>query len=227
MTTLHDLDPAPAKRFFYFIPLFLLVPVLYWLGFDAAGLPMNWKAFGLGAAGWMAALILRGPVTLLAQRFWPKQAENIVIGSSGPLEEGVRVALLLWTSTAFPWAAALGMGWAAIEVLFAVVNGAALAALVNRTDEKAMQARQVLAQRGVLNAHPLWGVMERISASGVHIGFTLIAAANPLFVVAAAPIHSAVNLVLTRLAARSMWQGQAAIAAAGAAAMITGLLLSR
>jgi hypothetical protein len=47
---------------------------------------------------------------------------------------------------------------------------------------------------------PWWGVLERITASALHIAFTLIIAAQPLLVVVTAPVHSAVNLALLRMA---------------------------
>jgi hypothetical protein len=49
---------------------------------------------------------------------------------------------------------------------------------------------------------PWWGLIERITASVLHIGFSLILAAQPLLAVVTAPVHSAVNLTLLR-AARS------------------------
>src|SRR5690606_39670555 len=50
-------------------------------------------ALGAGAAGWLLALVLRGPVGLIAMRSTEDQerAQTVVAASSGPLEELVRL----------------------------------------------------------------------------------------------------------------------------------------
>jgi hypothetical protein len=59
----HKPDPTPdpklqdpfadvSKRSLRFLPLFILVPILYWALFKSMGYDLNWKAFGLGALGW-------------------------------------------------------------------------------------------------------------------------------------------------------------------------------
>ena len=76
------------------------------------------------------------------------------------------------------------LAWAAIEVVYAIINGFVTLSLFRRDDEKARQARAVLENMGLakamLNAPPFLGVVERIFASAIQIGFTLLLAWQPL-----------------------------------------------
>lgn len=178
-------------------PLYLLVPVLF--GVLALiweiNLEIGWIL--LGAAGWLVALILRAPVSLIAQRLI-KNKENIqkvVILSSGPAEELIRLILVLVTAANLDVAYAIGLGWGGVEVLYALVNGFVIAALLKRTDEEAMQAKAVMEKMGLMQAgtKPLFGVVERVAVTALHIGFTLLLAFQPLLVLVTIPVHSFIN----------------------------------
>lgn len=177
------------------------------------------------ALGWAIALFLRGPLSVLVMKLPREKANTIIVGSSGVLEESVRVIILLLTSMSFSWALSIGQGWAAVEVLFAVLNVIIVASLAKRTDEKVMQAKEMIHQQGRLNGNPLWGVMERIFASALHIGFTLIVATYPWTVVLLIPIHSFVNLVSVRLAKKSIIQTELMIALVGTIALAIGIMI--
>ena len=126
--------------------------------------------------------MLRNPVALLAKAIpaTSKHVTTIVVASSGPCEELVRLAVVLLLGRAFPMALSIGLGWAAIEVVYAIINGFVTLSLFRRDDEKAHQARAMLENMGLakamLNAPPFMGVVERISASAIQIGFTLLLA---------------------------------------------------
>lgn len=130
------------------------------------------------------------PISLVGKFMSKEKTTTIIIASSGPLEEIVRLLLLALTSAAFSWSVSVGQGWAAIEVLFAIINQVVLIIMVQRTDEKAMQAREFLESSGTLNMSPIWGVVERIFASAFHIGSTILIASNFWFVIIMIPIHS-------------------------------------
>jgi len=213
-----------VKLSLFSLPLYVAVPVLFWVGFEAAGYAMDWKAFGLGALGWVIALMLRGPISAAVMKLPKERGKNIVVLSSGVLEESVRLILLALTSFAVSWSVSVGQGWAAVEVLFVMVNIAVIASLANRTDEKAIQAKQMLEANGNVQASPLWGVLERIWASAFHIGCTLIVAANPWTVIVLIPLHSALNWFAGRLGSRSMQLANLLIAVVGIAALIVGLV---
>jgi hypothetical protein len=210
------------KDFYTAMPLIILVPVFLCFLFQAAGYPILWKAFGLGAAGWMAALVLRGPIAAIAMKLPKNIGQNIVVGSSGVLEEGVRFGLLALTGTAMPWALSIGQGWAAIEVLYTIGTGFAMLSLYGRTDDKAIQAKQMLAAQGMADVHPIWGVAERIFASLFHIGATLLIAKEPMMVFVLVPVHSLLNLSVTALLKRSIILVEGAVAVVGVAVMLGG-----
>ena len=210
------------------IPLVVGVLVAYGLGFDALGHPPMLLPMLAGAGGWLLALVLRTPVGLVGMKVTGSadRTQNWVVASSGPLEEAVRLAVLLLVGRDLSTALWIGLGWASIEVLYAIANGFALAALAERTDPEAEQAKAMLPPSAFSGAAPLWGVVERAWASGLHIGFTLILAAVPLAVLLTAPLHSLVNVAALRLGKR---RGLLAVSVAGiaiaAATLAIGWLL--
>lgn len=214
-----------ARHFYLAIPLYIFVPVGYALGFRYAGIPVRWASFGIGTAGWMIALMLRGPIALLLKKTSKERAATIIGAASGPLEEGVRLAVLLFAGLSFQSAASIGQGWAAIEVLFTVVNGVVLAIMLVRTDEKSMQVKEVLENSGNLNQSPLLGVSERIFASAFHIGSTLLIAHNLWMAVVLIPAHSVFNLVTVRLVKKSAIGAEIFVAACGLTTFLAGIAL--
>ncbi|MCL6600030.1 MAG: YhfC family intramembrane metalloprotease [Alicyclobacillus macrosporangiidus] len=221
-----DVYRKAARNFYFAIPLYVLVPVAFWWCLQAAGVPLVGKAVWLGAAGWVTALVLRGPV-ILAVRKQPKaRLERVIVGSSGPLEEGVRVVILLATARSLGWSASLGQGWAAVEVVYTLVAGVAQASILTRTDEKAVQAREILQQRlgGQATANPLYGVLERVAASAFHIGNSLLVAWSPWFALMTIPLHSAWNLAAVRILRCGVARAQALNLALGAVVLGSGMM---
>ncbi|WP_419875896.1 YhfC family glutamic-type intramembrane protease [Candidatus Pristimantibacillus sp. PTI5] len=214
-----------TRRSLLYLPMYILVPLIFWFGFWASGYEMEWMAFGLGALGWLIALMLRGPLSALVMKMPQERAKNIVVASSGVLEESTRLVLLAVTSATSSWAISIGQGWAAIEVIFVMVNIVIIATLANRTDEKALQAKQLLEAQGTIQASPLWGILERIWASAFHIGCTLIVAFYPWSVVLLIPLHSSVNIIIVKLVARSVRNSSLFIATIGITTLIVGILL--
>jgi hypothetical protein len=209
----------------YFLPLYLLVPVMFWLVFHYSGTAMEWKAFGLGALGWVIAFFLRGPLSAIVMKMPKEKATTIIVASSGVFEECVRIAVLLLTSLTFSWSLSIGQGWAAIEVLFVIINLIVMISLSTRTDEKSIQAKEMLQMQGNMNAHPVWGVIERIFASAFHIGCTLLVAKYPWLVVLLIPLHSFVNLSAIKLSKQSMVQTELLIAVFGIITLAVGILV--
>ncbi|OAB47421.1 YhfC family glutamic-type intramembrane protease [Paenibacillus antarcticus] len=209
----------------YFLPLYLLVPVMFWLVFHYSGTAMEWKAFGLGALGWVIAFFLRGPLSAIVMKMPKEKATTIIVASSGVFEECVRIAVLLLTSLTFSWSLSIGQGWAAIEVLFVIINLIVMISLSTRTDEKSIQAKEMLQMQGNMNAHPVWGVIERIFASAFHIGCTLLVSKYPWLVVLLIPLHSFVNLSAIKLSKQSMVQTELLIAVFGIITLAVGILV--
>jgi hypothetical protein len=210
------------------VPLVILVPIAFGLAFAELGRPpLIWQLLA-GAGGWLLALVLRTPVGLVGMKVTgsTERTQGWVVASSGPLEEATRLAVLVLVGRDLSTALWIGLGWASIEVLYAIANGFALASLAERTDPEAEQAKAMLPPSAFSGAAPLWGVVERAWASALHIGFTLILAAVPLAVLVTAPVHSLVNVVALRLAQhRGMLAVSVAGIAVGAATLGIGWLL--
>jgi len=120
----------------------------------------------------------------------------------------------------------IGLGWAAIEVVYAIANGFAIAALAQRTDPEAERARALLPPAALSGNAPWWGVAERIWTTAVHIGFTLILAAVPALVVVTAVLHSALNVgFLWLVGHRGLLLTTLAGVAAGSTILLFGLWL--
>lgn len=226
-------SPAYQRNRLIAFPFLLAVPLAFALWLYLWGIPLSWPAIGAGAAGWLVALFLCTPVALVARRLLrtPERAQPWVVAASGPAEESLRLVTLLLVGRTFPIALSVGLGWTAIEVVYTIVNGLAVASVLGRTDEKARQAQALLTSlytsQGLSNmltaSAPFLGVMERISASALHIGFTLLIAWQPLLVLATIPLHSATNFVALRLLRRSAVLTEVVLALIGAVILIAGL----
>jgi hypothetical protein len=210
------------------IPLLLAVPVVFGFAIVQLGYDPLLGPLLAGAGGWLLALILRAPVGLLGMKLAgsPQRAQRWVVASSGPLEEAVRLAALLLVGRDLATALWIGLGWAAIEVVYGIANGFAIAALAERTDPDAEQARAMLPPAALTSTGPLWGVVERAWASALHIGFTLVLAAVPVAVLLTAPLHTAVNVgALWLLERRGLLVVSLAGIAVGAGVLALGWLL--
>jgi hypothetical protein len=212
------------------IPFALAIPIAYGAAFAAFGSPPMLGAFAAGAFGWLVALALRAPIGLIAMRLTrsEQRAQTWVTASSGPLEEPVRLAGLLLIGRDLSTALWLGLGWASIEVLYAIGNGIALAVLAERTDPEAERVRSLLPPAAFSTSGVAWGVVERVWASALHIGFTLILAAAPLAVLLLAPIHSLINICFPAAAMRRYPMALVSLAGVvvGGGILLTGLALN-
>jgi len=230
-TTTSTVDYARLRRNTAIAtPLTLLVPVAFAVVLASAGADLSLSAAGVGALGWLVALALRAPVSVVALKALgdPERVKPWIVGSSGPLEEGVRLVVLLLVGRSFSEAASIGLGWAAIEIVYTTITGFVTLSLVRRTDEQAVQAREMLEAQGMLReTGPALGIVERIGASALHIGFTLLVAWRPLLVIATAVVHSAVNLVLIRMFQRSPLLTELALLLIGVATLGLGVAVLR
>ena len=207
-------------------PLILVVPVGFGLLLTPWDAELNWAALGFGAAGWAIALVFRTPVALAAKRVSSSlhTVQRWVTFSSGPLEETARLVVVILVGREFGVAFSIGLGWAAAEVVYSLVNGYVIASLNLRTDEKAIEAKQQLQELGLpTQVSPFWGILERVSASAVHIGFTLLLAKWPLLLLASIPIHSTTNVGAMTAYRESPLRAQGVVAVVGLAVFLVGL----
>jgi len=235
-TSSQDAGPAASPAFrrnarIAALPT-LLVPVAYIVAFHLLGIPIEWGAFGIGALGWVVALLLRNPIALAlkAALRTPERVQPWIVLASGPCEELTRLAAVLLVGRAFAPALSLGLGWAAIEVVYTLVNQAVVGSLMMRTDEKARRARELLAAQGadalITPNAPLIGIYERVPASAIHMGFALLIAWQPWLVVLTLPLHSATNVCYLAFARRrSAVLAELVVTIVGAAALLAGFAL--
>jgi hypothetical protein len=235
MTVNRPLEAVPApedqtirRNTLLAAPFMLLVPVAIALAYALFDVTLHPTALALGAAGWLLALALRAPVslTLLKMLQVPERVQPWVVASSGPLEEAVRVGVLILAGTSFSRAMSVGLGWAAIEVVYTLISAVMTLSLLKRTDEQALQARAAMDAMGLLRpTSPALGVLERIGASTLHIGFTLLLAWSFWLLPVTMAIHSAVNLVLVRTFRKAPLLSELALLAVAAGTLLAGLAL--
>lgn len=214
-------------------PLMALVPIMLGVGAALVFAKPEWPMAGLGALGWLVALMLRSPVGAIIGKPAPgappsERTKTIMIAASGPAEEVVRVILVLLFVTHFEQALWAGLGWAGIEVVFACVNSLVLARLIGRDDNQGREVYQILVSQGLASDRTgMYAALERVSASLLHVGFTLLLAWQPLLVFATTVTHSATNLFSVRLARRSIVLTEAVVAIVAAATFFAGIALTR
>ena len=199
--TASELDYDTLRRNTMFAtPITFLVPVAFALVLTQLGADLSWSGVAFGALGWIGALILRAPIAAIftvAMGGDQDRVKPFIVGSSGPAEEIVRLIVLLMVGRSFSDAASIGIGWAAIEIVYTAITGYVTLTLVKRTDPEAMEARAMLESQGMIRETGPWlGIVERIGASALHIGFTLIIAWSAIWTIVTMIIHSAVNLSL-------------------------------
>lgn len=185
----------------------------------ATELNLDLKLIGLGALGWWIALLLRLPVMLSAKNLPQQKGRTLVTLISGPAEEIVRLVLLLILGLTFKNAYLIGLGWATIEVVYSIVQGFGMAALQQKTDAKAMEAKELMKTMGMEEAlkpsAPFWGIVERVGANALHISLGLVLIISPWLALATIPLHSAVNYLFTLGLKRSLALTEIVFAAFG------------
>ncbi len=200
---LHLAIAAP----FTLATIFLIV----WLAFTQ-NISLSIGALLLGALGWWVALLLRLPALLVAQKSSQKTGQLLVVLTSGPAEESVRLILLAIIGLSVGNAVSVAIGWAAIEIIYGIIQAIAIGVLTTRSDKKAMEAKALMKTMGMDSAlkpsAPYWGILERISANFLHLFFSLALVISPWLILLTAPLHSLTNLTLVTLLKRSMALGQ-------------------
>lgn len=223
-------DQALAKQFFHHLlfctPLLLTVPLIYLFAYNALGQgSLAVWPFCLGVLGWTIALLLRAPMLVLAFRLTHVK-EQVVAAMAGPAEEVVRLLAVLFLQANFASAISLGLGWATIEVFYALVAGFSTVKILSRGGVGALQLKKRFLDTGLTVPATVYsGVIERLSATALHIGFTLLLAYHPLLILVTLPLHSVVNVGAITLNNRSALATQTLIALFGITTLLVGLKL--
>jgi hypothetical protein len=223
------MDPRQLPRTLALSAVMLaVVPIAFGVVLVVAGYPPLIGPFIAGAIGWTIALTLRTPVALIGMRVLGsmERAQTLIIAASGPAEETVRLIVVVLIGRDIATALWLGFGWATVEVLYSFVNGAAIASMAQRTDPEAERVRQLLPPAAFGSSAPVWGAVERIGATALHIGFTLSVAAVPISFLVNMVVHSSVNLAMVRLSQRwPIYAIESIIVVIGFIALGAGLVL--
>ncbi|HYD68817.1 hypothetical protein [Azospirillum sp.] len=213
------------------VPIHLLVgPAVAALLAGLLWLAPHWSALGVGAVGWGIALLLRAPVALACQALAlsRERLAGVVLLASGPAEELCRWAALALWGTDLRTAVWLGLGWTLAEAVVLFQGALVSARLLRRQDAQGEAARAQLASQGAAaGAHPAWGGLERLSATGLHVGLTLWIAWSPWMAIPAALAHTATNQAAVTLLRRTgrMAPTEGAVAAMAVATLAIGLAL--
>jgi PPIC-type PPIASE domain len=127
-------------------------------------------------------------------------SQNVVISFSGILEEIVRFAILFSIGRSFTVAYFVGVGWSAIEVVYAIVTAYVIETIMRRDDPEALKIQNMLREMGMIHDLGVFiGLSERIFASMFHIGMALSIAKWPWFLPIAIVLHSLTNLTISKL----------------------------
>jgi len=224
-------DQALARQFLHHLlfctPLLLIVPLIYLLAFNALGQGnLHVWPFCLGLLGWSVALLLRAPLLALTYRLTHNMKEQVVAALSGPAEESVRLLAVLFLQANFESAISVGLGWASIEVLYTLISGFGTVIILSQGGMGAWQLKKRFLDTGLTVPATVYsGVIERLSATALHIGFTLLLAYHPLLILITLPLHSLVNVGAITLNNRSALATQMLIALFGIATLLVGIKL--
>jgi hypothetical protein len=129
------------RRVPFALPVIAIVPVVIAVVLATTLAPARAGAAALGAAGWLAALALRGPAAAFVSRMPKENAPTFMALISGPAEELVRLLLVLFGVSGFGNLLWAGFGWATIEVVYTLVTALAVRRLLLDTSAKAAGCR--------------------------------------------------------------------------------------
>lgn len=168
----------------------------------------------LGALGWWVALLVRVPFIVLIRKRSASTANSgkFIVALSGPAEELVRLAILLTIGLSVENAYSVGIGWGFIEIFYGLLQMFGLASLNNKTDKKSVEAKEMMSDMGMdrlLDENtPFWGALERLSATALHISFSLALVLSPWLIVLTIPIHSGFNFMVLAINKSSIARSQ-------------------
>ncbi len=215
------------KNLILAFPLYLLsiLPFVYIT--DYFGFEIQLKSLFFGALGWWLALLLRIPFILYVKAKNIK-SNRLIVGASGPTEEITRLVILFFIGLNVNSAFSFGLGWAMIEIIYGLIQVVGIGILEQRTDEKAQEAKALMQQMGMdktfSTTTPFWGALERFSANGIHIGFTLLLLLSPYVIIFTIPIHSLINFYVVKMNKISIAKSQSGLLLIGCLVFLIGLL---
>jgi hypothetical protein len=220
------------RNILWALPLYFLASVPFFLLAHFIEIEINFSYVLLGALGWWLALLLRIPVILFVKlkKIDMKKSNKLMVGFSGPTEEITRLVLLLIIGLNPGNAYSVGLGWAMIEIIYALVQIIGIGVLEQKTDAKAEEAKTLMKQMGMdktlAPSTPFWGALERVSAGAVHIGLSLLLAFSPYVIIVTIPLHSFINFFVVKINRISIRKSQLGLLIIGCVILLLGILLA-
>lgn len=215
---------ATPLYFMSLLPFIFLAPILK--------IDINYTHVLLGALGWWVALLLRLPIILILKKknINLKTSNKITVGLSGPSEEVTRLILLSIIGVISTNAYSIGIGWAMIEIIYGLVQIIGLGVLDQKHDPKAEEAKTIMKQMGMDKtlepSTPFWGALERVSASALHIGFSLLLIVSPYILIITIPLHSFINFYVVKMNKTSIRKSQIGLLLMGCLVFIISLIIT-
>ncbi len=124
----------------------------------------------------------------------------------------------------------VGLGWAAIEIIYGLIQITGLGILQQRHDAEAKKAKVLLSQMGLDKAFqpstPFWGALERVSVGAIHIGLNLALVFTPFMLLITVPLHSFINFAVVRMNKKSISNSQISLLLIAVTILAIGILLS-
>jgi YhfC intramembrane metalloprotease len=220
---------SSLKQMIVATPIYMLVPIGFIYFAYTLNIPVNYSLMLWGAGGWLVAYLLRVPVAILVQKLnlESNTSQNIIISFSGILEEIVRFTIVFWIGKSFAVAYFIGIGWSAIEVIYAIVTGYFLESIMSRSDPEALEIQSKLREMGMIHDLGVFiGISERLFASMFHIGMTLSIAKWPWFLPLGIVLHSSINLIVTKFQKSSILISHGVVVLTGTVIFFIGLKYS-
>ena len=104
------------------------------------------------------------------------------------------------------------------------MNTLVIASLMTKDDPKSQEAQQQQRDQGMTSPqHPAWGLLERLSATALHLGFILLLFAGPWLVLVTLPLHSLTNMLAVRFPKAHLALTELILAAVSTIVLLAGL----
>ena len=212
-------------------PLYFLAPLPFFALAYLINIEIVAGSVLLGMLGWWLALLLRIPIILFvkSKKIEQKKSNKLIIGFSGPTEEITRLVLISLIGLNSNNAYSVGLGWEMIEVVYGLIQIIGIGVLEQKTDAKAEEAKTLMKQMGMdkslAPSTPYWGALERVTATTVHIGHSLLLVFSPYAIIVTIPLHSFINFFVVKMNRTSIRKSQLSFFIIGCVIFLVGLLL--
>ncbi|MFT4603025.1 MAG: hypothetical protein ACI857_003212 [Arenicella sp.] len=86
--------------------------------------------------------------------------------------------------------------------------------------------KQMGMDKSLAPSTPFWGALERLTATAVHIGFSLLLVFSPYVLIVTIPLHSFINFLVVKMNKTSIGKSQISFCIIGGLILFVGILLA-